>query len=234
MRWVMVLTFVLSFASAALAQTSLKFGLDDVVEALQNEFVEQGVDGDVEIEIFGGKTSFDLPNAQNAKILFSNMVLDEEQNRFTTDAEIFADGNPVEKTKLVGRYFIMMDVCLPVRDIMRDEIIKAGDLEVRKMRSNRLREDDVISQNQLIGKQAVRTIKSGKPISKRDIREEIIIKKGKTVLAVYNYKGLQITAKLEALEDGAKGNKIKLLNTKSQKEIFGEVVDRNTVKIMSE
>ena len=109
-----------------------------------------------------------------------------------------------------------------------------SDLEIKKMRSNRLREDDVISQNQLVGKQAVRTIKAGKPVSKRDIREEIVIRKGQNVLAVYNHKGLQITAKLEALEDGAKGNKIKLLNTKSQKEIFGEVVDKNTVNIMSE
>ncbi len=234
MRWVIVLTFVLTMSFSSWAEASLKLGSDEVTEALQNEFVEQGVDGEVEIEIFGGKSSFDLPNAKVAKILFSNFSVDEEQNRFTTDAEIFADGKPVEKTELVGRYFVMAEVWLPVRDIMRDEIIKADDLEIKKMRSNRLREDDVISQNQLVGKQAVRTIKAGKPVSKRDIREEIVIRKGQNVLAVYNHKGLQITAKLEALEDGAKGNKIKLLNTKSQKEIFGEVVDKNTVNIMSE
>ncbi len=234
MRWVLVLTFVLTMTLSSQAEAALKLGSDDVTEALQNEFVEQGVDGEVEIEIFGGKTSFDLPNAQVAKILFSNFSLDEEQNRFTTDAEIFADGNPLEKTKLVGRYFIATEVWLPAVDIAKDEVIKEDNLEPRKIRSNRLREDDIISKGELVGKQAIRNIKAGKPVSKRDIREEIIIKKGNTVLAVYTHKGLQITSKLEALEDGAKGSKIKLLNTKSQKEILGEVVDKNTVKIMAE
>ena len=42
---------------------------------------------------------------------------------------------------------------------------------------------------------------------------------------------MQITAKVQALEDGAKGRKIELLNTKSKKNLYGEVIDAETVKI---
>ena len=61
-----------------------------------------------------------------------------------------------------------------------------------------------------------------------------MIKKGDEVTAIYTYKGLQITSKMEALEDGAEGQRIKLLNTKSHKEISGKVLDNKTVEIAAE
>ena len=40
---------------------------------------------------------------------------------------------------------------------------------------------------------------------------------------------MQITAKVEALSDGGLGDKIELLNPKSKKTLFGEVLDKDTV-----
>ena len=42
---------------------------------------------------------------------------------------------------------------------------------------------------------------------------------------------MQITAKVQAMSDGAKGEKIEVMNTKSKKVLFAEVIDANTVEI---
>jgi flagella basal body P-ring formation protein FlgA len=102
------------------------------------------------------------------------------------------------------------------------------------MRLNKLRDDVLKDEDDLIGKQAVRTLKEGRPITLRDVKDEVIIKRGDKVTAVYNHKGLQITSKMEDLEDGAKGKFIKVLNTKSAKEIGGKVLNKNTVEIAAE
>ena len=45
----------------------------DLLKAIEKEFVEQGVAGDVELEIFGGKTNFEVKDNTNIKILISNL-----------------------------------------------------------------------------------------------------------------------------------------------------------------
>ena len=74
-------------------------------------------------------------------------------------------------------------------------------------------------------------LKEGKLITANDLGEKILIKKGDVLTALYATPHMQITAKVQALEDGAKGRKIELLNTKSKKNLYGEVIDAETVKI---
>ena len=230
-----LLTFLIAvlFSGQAFAE-KLVLTEADLQKAVKAEFAEQGIDGDLEIEFFGGQTVFELENAKQAKILVSNLSAGEGQNKFTAEAAIFADGKPAGQTALVGRYFVTEEIWLPLKDIEKDAIITEADLYQGHIRSNRLREDTVIARDNLLGKQAVRQIKADKPVTVRDIRDEVLIKKGQTATVVYTHKGLQITSKAEALENGSKGQNIKFLNTKSGKEITGKVLDKNTAEIAAE
>ena len=230
-----VVVIGLLISAASFAREILTVGLEDISEAVRQEFIDEGKAGDrLELEFFGGQTSFALENAESFKILISALDVSEGQNRFTAEAEIFADGKPAGQTKLFGRWFELTDVFVVTRDVSRGEIIQAEDLVQTTIRKNRLRDDIVLAKEDLEGKQALRDIKADKPISSKDIREEVVVKKGATVGMIYKHKGLQITARAEALEDGAKGQRIKLLNTKSQKELTGRVLDKNTVEIAAE
>lgn len=234
MRYLLTLLVLLQIVFGSGSASALTLELDDIVEAIRAEFVEQGFDDNVELELFGGQTKFDLGDISDAKILLSNFSAVEDDDKFTVDAEIFADGKSVATTKLVGRYFVLEKVLVPTKDITKDEIIKKENLTQIIIRSNRLRDDVIKEENNLLGKQAIRTIKEGKPITSRDIRDEIVIKKGQMIMVVYKYKGLQITSKMEAIEDGAKGQRIRLINNKSNKEVIGRVVDKNMVEVLGE
>lgn len=234
MRYLLTLLVLLQIVFGSGSASALTLELDDIVEAIRAEFVEQGFDDNVELELFGGQTKFDLGDISDAKILLSNFSAVEDDDKFTVDAEIFADGKSVATTKLVGRYFVLEKVLVPTKDITKDEIIKKENLTQIIIRSNRLRDDVVKEENNLLGKQAIRTIKKGKPITSRDIRDEIVIKKGQMIMVIYKYKGLQITSKMEAIEDGAKGQRIRLINNKSNKEVVGRVVDKNMVEVLGE
>lgn len=234
MRYLLTLLVLLQIVFGSVSAKALTLELDDIVEAIRAEFVEQGFDDNVELELFGGQTKFDLGDISDAKILLSNFSAIEDDDKFTVDAEIFADGKSVATTKLVGRYFILEKILVLTKDIAKDEIIKKENLTQIIIRSNRLRDDVVKEENNLLGKQAIRTIKEGKPITSRDIRDEIVIKKGQMIMVVYKNKGLQITSKMEAIEDGAKGQRIRLVNNKSNKEVIGRVVDKNMVEVLGE
>lgn len=205
----------------------------DLVKAIKKEFVEQGIANVVELEIFGGKTELETTD-DNVKILISNLKTDIDSNKFTSTAEIFADGNLIEKTELLGRFFIMKEVYLPARDIAKGEIVKSEDLKSSWIRENRIKNDVVAEADNIIGKQTVRLLKTDKVITVRDLRDEVIVKKGQEVTVIYKNKGLQITSKMEATEDAGKGKFIKLINPKSNKDVVAKVIDKNTAEIKVE
>ena len=97
-----------------------------------------------------------------------------------------------------------------------------------------MRDDVLKNMEDLVGKQVVRTIAINKPVSRKDVREEVVVKKGQSVMVVYKHKGLEIVSKMEALEDGTKGQTIKLLNVKSEKTLRGKVLNANMVEIAAE
>lgn len=234
MRYCLTFLFVLLMPIWVQAREILVLGTPEVSQAVKKEFADQGFGEEIELEFFGGQTEFVLNDADVAKVMISGLDISEGQNKFTAKAEVFADGKPVAQTKLYGRYFVITEVMLPIRDIAKDSIIKKEDLILSSLRANRLREDMLTQENDLVGKQAVRLIKANKPIQKKDIKDEVLIKKGQAVTAVYQRDKLQIMLKLEALEDGAKGQFIKLLNTRSGKEVAAKVIDRSMVEVIAE
>lgn len=216
------------------AQAEYRLTKADMTEAVKQEFVEQGLGDEVEIEIFGGKTDYYFEQANDAKIMLSNLETDEEQGKFNANAEIFADGEKTTETKLAGRYYKMVKVWVPVKDVVKDTIIKEDDLKEITVREGRLKGGAWQNQADIIGKQAAKNLKAGKLIEKGDLQAEIVVKKGQAVTVVYSKKGLQITSKMQALDNAALGQAVKLLNLGSKKEIVGIAKGAGLVEISNE
>ena len=206
----------------------------EVEQSIRKEFIEQGIVDTLELEIFGGKANYEYKDAQDAKIMLSGLEIENEQGRFSVTAEIFADGELKDKSKIIGRYFVLQDAWVPSHDIKKEDIIKKDDLQKIKVRSNRLRAGAIWQKDEIVGKQAARGLKSGKILDKDDLQALIIVKKGQIVTAVYNKKGLQITSKMQALSSAAKGETVKLLNMASKKEVIGLAKDADIVEIISQ
>lgn len=227
----MALLAMFLIVSPAQADNLLLLGEGDIAEAVKKEFVEQGLEDKIELEFFGGQTSFALENVKAAKVMISKLKFDATQNKFSAIAEIFADGNPYAKTSLSGRYYVMGEIWVPAVNIEKGEVISEDKLKTIPVRMNRIKTQNITELNKLVGMQAKKTLKEGKVISDREVGPVILIKKGKVVTSVYKSKGLQITARAEALEDGAKGQSIEVMNTKSSKKFYATVVDADTVEI---
>lgn len=206
----------------------------DFMDVIKKEFIEQGKEENIEVEFFGGQTSFVLDNANSAKIMVSQLDIDDEQGRFTAKAEIFADGNSNDVTNLTGRFFVLDEVYVPSRDIVKGEVIAEDMLELKAIRINRIKDGSVTAIDKLLGQQARKKLKKGKVVTERELGDLIIVKKGALLTSVYRSKGLQITAQATALEDGAKGQNIEVENTKSKKKFMAKVIDADLVEIATE
>lgn len=211
----------------------LTFDERDVTDAVKQEFFERGmVEGeDVDLELFGGQTDFQIENAEKAKIIISNLKVDEALGRFSCEAEIFADGKPYATSSLQGRYFQTTEVWVPRQNIAKGELITEDMLVGKSIRASRLKPAMITEKEKLIGQEAKKPLKEGKFINDKDIGAKVLIKRNDIVTAVYRTDKMQITAKAVAQQDGAAGERIELQNMKTRKVLTGIVQDASTVVI---
>lgn len=232
MRFLYFISFLfLLTAFNANAEDLLIVREDEIAEAIKEEFVEQGMEETADLEFFGGQTFFQIEDARTAKILVSDLKTDELQNKFSCKVEIFADGKAYAKTEVQGKYYVLGEVYVPARNINKGEVITEDMLKTIRVRMNRIKPANVIDKDKLINKETKKSLKEGKVVNARDIGNKILIRRNDIVTIVYKTDKMQITAKVQAMSDGAKGEKIEVMNTKSKKVLFAEVIDANTVEI---
>lgn len=219
------------FPLIAMAQNFTYVNEDKISDAIRREAVERLGEEEVELEFYGGQTSFSFENVKQTKIMVSNAKFDELQNKFSAEVEIFADGKSAAKTTLQGKYYLLAEVWVPAVNINKGETITADNLKSIKIRSNRIKPQNLVEKDKLLKKEAKRNLREGKIVNDKDVGRVIMIKKGDVINSIYQNQAMQITAKAEALEDGCRGDKIEVRNTKSKKTFYGEVVDADTVKV---
>lgn len=220
--------FCLGINSAA---ADVQISTDEIQTAVIKEFSEQGMESELELDIFGGQSSFFIPEAKSAKIMVSNLKYDETQNKFSTDVEIFADGKSVAVSSLIGKYYIMEEVFVPARNIDKGEILQEADLKKVKIRSTRVKPMYVTEISKLKGKEVKRSLKQGKLISSKEIGEKILVHKNDKINLIYQTDRMQIVAQGIAQEDGAKNQRIEVENKQSRKKVYGTVVSSDSVEV---
>lgn len=213
------------------ASASMTVTESEVSRAIAAEFAEQGLDEDLDLEFFGGQSSFVIENAKTAKVMISNLKYDELQNKFSAQVEVFADGRSVATSNLQGKYYVLSEAWVPSRNINKGESLTEQNLKAVKIRSNRIKSSVLTKKEQLFDKEAKRSLKEGKLVNEREVGEQILVRKGDVINLVYKSGPMQITAKGEALSDGAKNQKIEAENTKSKKKVYGIVIDTDTVEV---
>ena len=231
-KLLLVLTFVLTAVNPFPAFGQTYVSEENIAAALKKEYLERFGEGDeIELEFYGGQTNFSLEEAGEVKIMVANARFDELQNKFSADVEVFAGGKPAAKSAYQGKYYILTEVFVPAQNINKGEVITADKLKSVKTRSNRVKPQHLADKDKLINMEAKRNLREGKMISDKDVGKIVLIKKGSIVNLIYQTPYMQITAKAEALEDGCRGDRIEIRNTKSKKDLYGEVVDAETVRI---
>ena len=91
--------------------------------------------------------------------------------------------------------------------------------------------DVVVEPAEVIGQELVRNISAGHLIRNQDVRPAIMFRRGQEVIFTTRSNGnFQLTVKLEATEDGRMGQRVRLLNRESGRNIFALVTGPNTAQ----
>ena len=122
---------------------------------------------------------------------------------------------------------------MPLRRIARGEVIREDDLAWIKFRVGRLTRDTVMDLEAIVGMTPRRALSPDKPIPGSDIQRPVVIAKNSIVIMTLRVANMIISAQGRAMDDGAMGDTIRVMNTHSQRIIDAEVSGPDAVIVWS-
>ena len=140
-------------------------------------------------------------------------------------------GDEGEKSVVSGDYRILVSVPVPARKIAKGELIAEGDLRQKDFLYTLVDENIVSDAAIAAGSEARRNLQKDRPISRSAIGRPFAVKRGDTVLIIAEGALLTLTSKGKALEDGAPGDEIRVLNLVSKKNITGLVAENGNILV---
>ena len=126
---------------------------------------------------------------------------------------------------------VWRDVVVLRDHLSRGQRIKSTSVVLQQRNIGDLQRGYYTKINDITGNVSKRSLKAGTAISPSMINLPIIVKRGQAITLIVERPGFSVNMKGIALKKGRKGDIIKVKNGKSNKVLYGRVVDANSVLI---
>lgn len=156
---------------------------------------------------------------------------DARSGRFDIAFEIGNDTNPVPtKLRYTGVAIETVEVAVLTRDMDRAELLKSSDITMERRPRAEITGEPA-SRDRSIGLQLRRTMRAGTPIRVADVVKPDFVQRDQSVTIIYQVPGLYLTTRGKAIESGAEGDVVSVLNLQSKRTLTGVVTGRGQVTV---
>lgn len=136
----------------------------------------------------------------------------------------------VQRT-VAGQFFLVTEVPVLQNPVRSGDIIRAADVTFVDMRESDIGAKTILHADQLIGQSARRSLPALRALSASDVVEPVLVKKGDLVTITLQDSTLHLTAQGRALENGAAGASVRIMNTSSRQIVEGVVTGFQSVAV---
>ena len=156
---------------------------------------------------------------------------DARNGRFDIAFEINNDNNPTPtKLRFTGIAIETVEVAVLTRDIDRADLLKSSDVTLERRPKAEVT-GEAASRDRTIGMQLRRPMRAGTPIRVADIARPEFVQRDQSVTIIYQVPGLYLTTRGKAIESGAEGDTVSVLNLQSKRTLTGVVTGRGQITV---
>ena len=172
-----------------------------------------------------------LPGEALPTVEIQTLRIDRQTNRFSAIMVGAGGRHRGSRITVTGKYYRIIDVPVLVRRMSSNEIISPQDIRLVTRRADKVDMNGLRDASELIGMSPLRTLSADRPVKRSEIRKPVLIGKGSIVTMMFRSERMMLTAQGKALQNGSKGDIIRILNTKTHKVIDGTVLNSGTVTV---
>lgn len=117
-----------------------------------------------------------------------------------------------------------VEVLTYTRSLNAGEIVQPEDVAWTKVQSHLAPQDSPQDAESVIGQAVRRAMRTGAPVAQRDLSKPIVVKANDLITITYNLDGVSLSLQGKAMQGGAAGDSITVLNPQSKKTIVAVVI----------
>lgn len=117
------------------------------------------------------------------------------------------------------------------RSVRRGEVLTRSDVSVERRPRAEISADRINAPDQAIGLAARQALRAGQPLRETDLKRPELVQRNEAVTLVFEMPGILLTVRGKALETGAGGDVVSVLNLQSKRTVQGVVAGPGRVNV---
>ncbi len=195
------------------------------------ELIHEKIGSQLSLDIkFDSNTKYQKILQQESDVKSISLSFFSPESRSFKVMTILPDDSRIE---LFGKYEAFFEVLVASRLIKLGDEINSSDIKIIRVKKLKSGETSINDSSKIYGMEARSNILPGQIIKLSDLKKPPVIKENDPVTLVYTAKDVNLKTLGIAQSSGAIGDKIKVKNEKTGIVVFGEIIDKNIVKVSS-
>lgn len=197
---------------------------------------QQGLSGDSE---FMAKLDRELrpmhvESTVTAPLQVARLSFDPRSGHF--DVQLELPGSAIARRlplRFSGTASETMETATLARPMARGEIVRRSDIAIERRPKADVNGEFLGDAGRIVGLSLRRALRAGQILRQADLMKTELVQRNESVTVIFEVPGIMLTSRGKALESGAEGDVISLLNVQSKRTIQGTVTGSGTVTVTS-
>jgi flagella basal body P-ring formation protein FlgA len=201
-----------------------------ITDALTKKLQDKGVTGEFSLDYFNPPKLI-LPKDVPATAEVASISYEPDSGRFEATLVGPDAAHQAATTQVSGHIEHTVSVPMLKKPLRNGDIIRADNIEWKPMPQNAIGQNTLVDADKLIGMTPRRMVMADTPVQEGDVAQPLLVSRGDVVTITYAKGPITVTAKGRALEDGARGSSIRVVNSASSRSIDATVSDSDLVTV---
>ncbi len=207
--------------------------IEELVNLVASGLAQDGIEGELEVVLDQRDLVIHLPSHLAPYPQLERLEADPRTGRFVADVVAPPEHPESRRFSVSGRFHRLIPVPVLNRTVGTDEIIRGSDVDWIEMREDEVNRTVAVDLESVMGKTPRRPMRPHIPIRMGDLKEPELVRRKGPVIITFRSGNLELTARATALQSGAKGDIVRVMNMDSRKVIQAVVVGENAVEIIN-
>ena len=172
-----------------------------------------------------------LETSINPELSLARLNYEASSRRFDI---VFELANGAQASwRYTGSAVETIEAAVPVRALARGEVVKASDFSIERRPKGEFASEPPAQAAEITGRAARRAVRAGQPLRSADLMKAEIVQRNDMVTLHYQVPGIILSMRGKALDSGAEGDTVSVLNIQSKRTIQGVVTAPGHVTVMA-
>lgn len=206
---------------------------DGVLKALKAALIAAGASSECEIELPGFIPPM-VPAEAGPQPLATELDYDAGSGRFSAVLSVTGDGMEPINLRVTGQVTDTIALPVAVARLPAGTVVRADDVRMARVPVAMVHSEVLHTPGEAVGLQLRHPIVAGQPFAVADVMRPSLVQRGANVEMRLQSPGISLRAQGVAMDSGATGERIRVLNPSSRAVVEAEVIGPGRVRVTPE